>query len=164
MPYTHTLYWPFLWYVFTADWMRGKRTRGRNYATSYVYKMAFLQYFHLFRKRDSCLIFHLMEKEMVVLCGKILCIWIICVSSHPFSQLPLVCLFTHSTLALFLFISTIMCPFWDAILLDVCLFSTATAAECSLCSFLVGFYWAFRLLPVKYREEWDAEKKIPDRK
>lgn len=63
------------------------KRKGRNYATSYVYKMLFLQYFHLFR--NVRLIFHLMEKEMVVLCGKILYIWIICVSSHPFSLFPL---------------------------------------------------------------------------
>lgn len=89
------MYWPFMMYIYwTANGARNRkicvwwraRTRGRNYATSSIYKLLFLQYFHLFSEMLAWYS-HLMEKEMVVLCGKILCIWIICVSSYSFSLL-----------------------------------------------------------------------------
>lgn len=135
-----------------------RQTRGRNYATSYVHKMAFLQYFHLFNERDSCLICHLMEKEMVVLCGKILCIWIICVSSHPFSQLPPVCLFTHSSLCS----SQPLCARFEMLFCSMCaFFATAAAADCSLCSFLSVFIGLLDCFQLNTKKSEQQKQKYP---
>ena len=134
--HTHTLYWPFLWYVFSAiGWETNVREEEITPRLMYI-KWHFYSIF-IYSERDSCLIFHLMEKEMVVLCGKILCIWIICVSSHPFSQLPPVCLFTHSSLSS----SQPLCARFEMLFCSMCVFFSTAAADCFVvfCRFLLGF-------------------------